>query len=218
VTVTGFHDATRTLQTIERWFIDPDHLLAIPTGKPSGWVVVDIDGDDGWDSLRDLERDYGSLPKTASVRTPRGYHFYFKWPGAEVRCSASQVAPHIDVRGDGGYVIVPPSRGYEPDDQVAPIALPAWLHGLMTAHAANGRKTPVAEWVALVRDGAAEGHRNDQLTRLVGHLLRRNVDVDLTAELAHLVNAYRFQPPLDPGEVDRTINSIAAAELRRRAR
>jgi Primase C terminal 1 (PriCT-1) len=65
--------------------------------------------------------------------------------------------------------------------------------------------------------GASEG-RNDKLTRFVGHLLRRYVDPELVLELAYLVNDHRFRPPLEHGEVDRLVDSVAGAELRRRNR
>ena len=69
----------------------------------------------------------------------------------------------------------------------------------------------------IVRDGLAEGERNDGLARLTGHLLRRYVDVDLVGELVTLVNG-RCRPPLDIEEVDQIVESIAAIELRRRER
>jgi primase-like protein len=64
-------------------------------------------------------------------------------------------------------------------------------------------------------DTPSEG-RNDKLTRLVGHLLRRYVDVEFVHALAHLVNEHRFRPPLNSSEVDRIVDSISAKELRRR--
>ena len=96
--------------------------------------------------------------------------------------------------------------------------LPTWLRERLTGtRCSNGRRTAPEEWVRLVREGAAEGQRNDSLARLVGHLLRRDVNVDLVAEVANLVNDYRFKPPLGREEVDRVVDSIAAAEMRRRA-
>jgi hypothetical protein len=71
-------------------------------------------------------------------------------------------------------------------------------------------------WLGVVGEGASEGQRNDSLARLVGHLLRRYVDVDLTAELAHLLNQERFRPPLPASEVDQILDSIAWREAQRR--
>jgi hypothetical protein len=68
----------------------------------------------------------------------------------------------------------------------------------------------------MLAEGVTQGKRNDSLARIVGHLLRGDIDVNLVAELAHLINAHRFKPSLPRPEVDKTIDSIAAAELRRR--
>jgi hypothetical protein len=72
----------------------------------------------------------------------------------------------------------------------------------------------VSEWVRIVRDGLSEGERNSGLARLVGHLLARDVDVRLVAELSHLVNQ-RCRPPLAGAEVDRIVGSIAGRQVRR---
>ena len=62
-TQNGFHDATCDPEQIRRWFEPgPELFLAIPTGKASGLVVVDVDGEDGMDSLHELERRHGHLP------------------------------------------------------------------------------------------------------------------------------------------------------------
>jgi hypothetical protein len=73
-------------------------------------------------------------------------------------------------------------------------------------------------WADLVAAGVGEGERNVTLTRLVGHLLARDVDARLVLELAHTVNASRFRPPLDAREVARTVESVAGRELRKRTR
>ena len=121
-----------------------------------------------------------------------------------------------------GYVLLPPSIGingrrYEPDER-APIApMPAWLLERLT-DTANGGHTaaPAAEWVPMVRNGLQAGERNNSITRLVGHMLRRYIDVDLAAELVHLVNQHHCNPPLSDAEVDRIVDSVAGRVLRRR--
>ncbi len=76
-------------------------------------------------------------------------------------------------------------------------------------------RTPTSAWVALVRDGLTDGERNNGLARLVGHLLAKDVDARVAAELAHVVNE-RCCPPLPGGEVDAIVRSIAGREVRRR--
>lgn len=219
----GLHDATRDpAQITALWSRCPDAGVAIRTGAASGLVVLDVDGDDGHDKLHDLEREHGELPITASVHTPRGgTHLYFQHPGRDVRNSAGRLGPALDVRADGGYVVAPPSRGpngrrYEPDEQAPVAPLPGWLSALLAPQQSPPRRSrePVGTWLRIVA-GVARGERNASLTRLVGHLLARDVDVRLVAELARLVDS-RNTPPLGGTEVDRIVESIAARELRRR--
>lgn len=219
----GFKDATVDADLIRRWFDRRRApMVAIPTGSRTRLVVVDCDGEEGTESLRQLEREHAPLPRTASTVTPRGGgHLYFAHPGDAVPSSVGKLGSGLDVRGDGGYVIVPPSlaangRRYEVDEQVSAAPIPAWLLGLLRRPATGkAQATPAGEWLRIVRDGLAEGERNDGLARLTGHLLRRYVDVDLTTELVMLVNK-RCGPPLAVREVERIVESIAARELRRR--
>jgi hypothetical protein len=222
----GFKDATVDVPRIEAWFTKdwPNGNLAVCTGRIAALVVVDVDGEEGSASLRRLEQEHAPLPRTASVVTPSGgEHFYFRHPGPEIRNSAGRLGPGLDVRGDGGYVLVPPSVGsngrrYEPDERSPAADLPAWLlNRLVSRHSAGSRPAPASEWVAIVRDGLAKGQRNHGIARIVGHLLARDVDVRLVQEIAHLV-ALRCRPPLEGAEVDRVVESIAGCELRRRKR
>ena len=124
---------------VEAWLAErPEANLGIVTGAVSGLVVLDVDrAHDGEASLRRLERRYGPLPETPVVRSGGGgFHFYFRHPGVEIRNRAG-LAPGIDLRGDGGLVVAPPSlhpsgrrylweRAHGPEDtELAP--LPDWL-------------------------------------------------------------------------------------------
>ena len=90
--------------------------VGILTGSASGNIfVLDVDigpGKDGDDSLRALQLAHGDLPETAEVRTGGGgLHLYFRAPPgvAVVRNSASKLGPGLDIRGEGGFVVAPPS-------------------------------------------------------------------------------------------------------------
>jgi hypothetical protein len=94
----------------------PDANIGIPTGKDNGFWVLEADtlkghNVDGIASLRRLEEKHGPLPKTLMAESPSGsLHYYFNWPkGVEIKNSASSIAPGIDVKGEGGMVIAPPS-------------------------------------------------------------------------------------------------------------
>jgi putative DNA primase/helicase len=105
----GFKVATKNPRQIQAWWCKwPNANIGIATGGISGIIVVDIDGSEALTRLRELESSYGSLPKTLTAKTARGWHLYFKHPHSElvIPCTARD---GIDIRGDGGYVVAPPS-------------------------------------------------------------------------------------------------------------
>ena len=138
-TVHGFKDATRDEAEIHQlWQQWPDSNIGGATGAASGRVVLDVDAPLGEESLEALEREHGELPMTPiSLTGGGGYHFVFRRPGHPVRSSNGKLGQGLDVKGDGGYVVLPPSRHRSgrcyawnaeahPDDVgVAP--LPKWI-------------------------------------------------------------------------------------------
>lgn len=226
----GVLDATCDAAQIRRWWdIRPDANIGIATGAPSGFFAVDVDpGKGGDETLAELEQKHGPLPASPVSHTGGGRHILFRQVEG-LRNSAGALGPGLDVRADGGYICAPPSihpngRAYAWDldyhfDDLPVAAAPAWLLELLEVKtkdsANNGARMPEF-WRALVRDGVEEGHRNDKLAKLAGHLLRRGVDPFVTLDLCRCWNAQRCRPPLDDAEVVRTVDSIAAAERRRR--
>jgi hypothetical protein len=133
LTYSGFWDATTDARRIKAWWGRWPHAnVGVPTGERSGLLVLDVDPRDrGPESLTALERTNGPLPETAKARTGGGgVHVFFRCPaGKAVRNSAGRLGPGLDVRGEGGYVVVPPSRtqsAYEWLDRPTPAA-PTWL-------------------------------------------------------------------------------------------
>jgi len=102
----GFKDASSDPATVKPWFVEhPDNNYGIATGEPSGIFVLDVDGYDGSNSLRNLTKEYGKLPITVKVATDNGQHYYFRHPGQPVQTNAGRIGPGLDIRGDGGYVV-----------------------------------------------------------------------------------------------------------------
>ncbi len=129
----GFKNATIQNGIIRSWWSKwPDAAIGMPTGAPTGTFVVDLDireGSNGEASLAALERRHDPLPVTYRVRTPSGgEHIYFSMPdGVDVRCSSGKIGHGIDIRANGGYVIVPPSRLSDEDDKT--VGCYEWTEG-----------------------------------------------------------------------------------------
>jgi hypothetical protein len=92
------------------WERCPNTNIGIRTGKAAGVVVLDIDGEAGEATLKTLIERYGPLPETLIAITGRGRHLYFKVPAEPIRNGVACLGPGVDIRGDGGYVVAPPSR------------------------------------------------------------------------------------------------------------
>lgn len=215
----GIASADAVRHWFERW---PDANVGLVTGGLSGLVVLDVDiSHGGADSLAALEREHGALPITLEAVTGGGgRHIYFRHPGAPVMNRVA-LRPGIDLRGDGGCVVAPPSvhssgRRYtwaarRSLDEVGMAPLPHWLRE--TAGSTH-KGHSLVHWRSLVREGVEEGQRNASLASLSGHLLQRDVDPEVVLELLLAWNRVRCRPPLDDAEVARVINSIVRLHQR----
>ena len=96
-----------------RWAKTSQANIGVATGSRSGVWVLDIDPQHGGTAaLADLEADHGPLPATVTASTPSGgWHLYWRWntEGPEIRNSAGRIGPGLDVRGEGGSIVTPPS-------------------------------------------------------------------------------------------------------------
>ncbi len=186
----GWKDATTDPATIrDQWRSNTRHLLGVPT---AGFVVIDLDVRpdrsppiDGLASWRDLGGDDPRNGGLAVVRTPTGgLHLWFDPVGEPVRNSAGKLGPGVDVRGDGGYVIVPPSRTEHGSYRWLSLPpclppLPGWLRSALTSpHKAHSLRPPLPSATTLSAGAeralraevgrvamAREGTRNDSLNR-----------------------------------------------------
>lgn len=214
-----------TDEDVEHWFARwPDANVGVVTGAVSGLLVLDVDAGHGGDaSLAGLEREHAPLESTVECLTGGGgRHLYFLHFGEAVPNRAGFLAG-LDLRGDGGVVVAPPSihpngrpyRWREGRDPLAlaPAPMPSWLRRIVPGPAARPGH-PLSHWRALVRDGVGEGARNATVASLAGHLLRHEVDPDVVLELLRAWNRQRCRPPLPDDEVAATVASIVRAHSR----
>lgn len=144
LTYNGFWEATTDPCRIKAWWRRwPSANIGITTGKKSGLLVLDVDPRGGGpESLAVLEGQSGTVPHTARSRTGGGgVHVFFRYPPREeVRNSAGWLGPGLDVRGEGGYVVVPPSKTQRPYEWIdkSPLAEAMWLLKCLSE---NGEKT-----------------------------------------------------------------------------
>lgn len=214
-----FQQRATTPDEIGHWFRHwPDANVGIVTGRVSGLVVVDVDRRHGGvESVAAAEADFGALPVTVEAATGGGgRHLYFAHPGGTV---ANRVAmrPGIDLRGDGGCVVAPPSvhpsgaryawvAGRAPGEcALAPP--PVHFFGPLAAGRPVGHSR--LHWRRLIRDGVGEGARNATIASLAGHLLWRDVDLGVVLELMLAWNRTHCRPPLADDEVVQVVQSIA---------
>lgn len=200
--------ATSDLETLRRWLrFKPELNLGLATGRASGLIALDIDvKNNGDESLGRLIREYGELPYTVlSLTGGGGWHYLFRDPSGVARNSAGTIADGIDVRGEGGLIVLPPSRhssgrpytwdaGAHPED-TEPALAPTWLLELIerTGKRRGAPPIPAGQIPA--------GQRNNSLLRIAGAM--RRVGASEQAILSALVveNAERCEPPLDAEEV-----------------
>jgi hypothetical protein len=227
ITARGFKDATTNLSQISAWWSTyPDANLGLRTGADSGFWVLDADGEEGLAAVHDLEREHGPLPRTPTVRTGGGgRHFFFRWPeGQPVKNAVKLSGLPIDVRGEGGYVVAPPSMHRSglrylwevSPDEVKPAEAPSWLLDLVRTKRAPAQP---CVWEVALRGGndlhsapgVAEGERHNRALELIGSHLGRGEDPVEVERLA-LGWARRCEPPMPEDEVQQIVMDLADKE------
>src|SRR5207244_5337053 len=131
----GLKDASSDGEKIRAWWTRwPAANIGHPTGQR---IVLDVDGAEGEQALAALEKQHAPLPATAAARTGKGRHLFFLPNGKTIRNSAGTLGPGLDIRGEGGYVILPPSVhesgvSYHWLIKAKPAPLPGWLAVLLS--------------------------------------------------------------------------------------
>jgi hypothetical protein len=200
-TKNGLKDATTDPDQISRWW-EMWPQANIGAVVPDGYVVVDVDTADLATVVAADE-----LPHTATSKTGRGWHHFYR-THVPVRPKVA-VRPHVDLRGPGSYVVVPPSLhvsgvSYE---WVTPLEdgfadAPAWLieAGRSSCPTPDGRDEP---------DAIPQGKRNAALTSLAGTMRQRAMTVSEIEVALLAVNSGRCHPSLPDDEVRAIASSMS---------
>lgn len=230
----GLNDASEDVAVIRRWWTKwPRANIGVPTGERTGLVVLDVDGTRGEESLAELERRHGPLPQTAEAQTGSGgRHLLFAHPfSCKVPNSTEKIAPKLDVRGDGGYIVVAPSvnavgpyRWTRHPDIFGVVEMPKRLLEEMIRTPAKmlASKSPARSAGDVLRaaadrytakaHGVSEGKRNAAAFNLSGHLAAFETESGerlSEPEILRLVGGWnmRNSPPLDDGEISGVVHS-----------
>lgn len=200
------------------WDTQPDANIGLMAGRESGLVVLDVDPAHGGEaSLRALAALHGELPATPVSKTGGGgKHYLLAHPGVDIRNSAGRLGPGLDIRGDGGYIVAPPSvhpsgarytwdAAYLPSKtELAP--MPEWMIQLLIAPEPAQREKPQGEAVYV------SGGRNTALTSLAGTMRRRGMGETAILNALLAENDTRCFPPLEAPEVETIAFSVARYE------
>lgn len=194
-TQNGFKDATKNIEQISAMFeLHGDALIGVPTGSASKLLVIDIDpGGKDW-----YLENFARLSPSRIHHTPRGYHLVYRMPAMDIRGSVGQLAPGVDVRGNGGYAIWWAAHGYESIGDLEDLAEPPqWL--LDALHQAKSN-LPNS-----LGDGddhlVTEGRRNDYLSREAFRLRKQRLLNPQIIDILAALNVARCAPPLPDDEV-----------------
>ncbi len=224
-TKNGLKAASTNLNVINGWWKRcPDANIAIATGQESGFVVLVVDPrHGGQDSLELLINQYGPLPNTIEAITGGGgRHILFKNPG-QVK-NRTNILPGLDVRGEGGYIVVSPSlhacgKRYEWELSSRPLEvplsdMPEWLLRLIVEPVQDKpARKPDDYWVKIIQ-GVGEGERNMSAASLAGYLLGHGIAAPIAYELMLLWNE-RNDPPESIEVIETTFHSILKRDLKR---
>lgn len=212
----GFKDATTDAAQVKAWWQQwPNANIGIATGKRSGGIfVIDLDidedkGIDGYHTLEDWQRENGKFPETWTAITGRGgYHLYFH-SNSEIKNRAG-IIDGVDVRGDGGYVVAPPSvhsNGnryeweYDPEEFDLAEANNNVKYFLDTGINSSGERFSMPDIVNA-------GERNDMIFRFACMMQAKGASDEAVFAATMAENNTKCNPPMNEKEVRVIVNSV----------
>ena len=214
--------ATTKKKQLRYWFLQkfPNSNIGVLTGKTAGVWVLDVDRKTGgYESLNELEKQYGPLPMTYRVRTgDGGEHYYFKHLyDYKINCSVGLIAHGLDVRGDGGYAIGPGSNHISGNyyswihgpEGIEIVPAPDWLLELIKASQKKSKKTSSTQaGFDATFQQILNGIRNNTLFKMFAcHLRDKEISKSRVEFICQALNTYSCKEPLEDREVLEAVKS-----------
>lgn len=210
-----YADRLPTPDEVKAWWKQwPNANIALITGRVSGLVAVDVDVDRGGRPEPVYERNRtGVVSKTGGG----GFHLLYRYPPKAERVYNRVGKDGIDIRGDGGYVIVPPSvhpngTNYEWTAQGELGECPTFV----LEHPDKDGEQQDQKWLTELLSGEARGGRNDACARLAGYFASKEMAREVALTLVLQWNTLNT-PPLPIPEIERTVESVYKGAFRRQA-
>lgn len=213
----GCKDAKKNVGAIKAWWNrHPEANIGIATGSISNLIVIDEDVDDdrdinGYHSIEAWQKDNGRLPETVRSITGRGgYHSFYQYSGADIK-NRTGLLDGVDVRGEGGYIIAPPSihpNGTEyvwecPPGETPLAEVNETVRKLLAVGVAPKSNKQRFELPATI----TSGNRNETLYRFACSLQSQGLTDTAIRAAVDAENEARCTPPLDATEIDLLVSS-----------
>lgn len=217
VTLNGYKSATTDKEQIEAWWNRcPAYNIGIATGSSSGGlIVIDLDVDEnkginGYETLKEWQREHGNLPETWQSITGRGgYHLFYK----STATNKNRVGLYdgVDIRAEGGYIVAPPSihpNGHRYEWEQGPgdceiASTEDRVINFLLGPVPENRKKQSFETPNIIPEGA----RNSTLYKLACSMRARGDAEEAIRAAVEATNNSRCIPPLNVRELNTLINS-----------
>jgi hypothetical protein len=173
----GVYKATTDANTIRVWWTNRSHLIALPMGEKTGVWAVDVDTpedhEDGATAWNDITSQHAPIKTREHRSATDGPHLLFTWDASQpVGCSSGDLPVGIEVKGQGGYIVAPPSRrkgrAYIVYNDIDSTAAPRWLlHLILKGRSASLEIGDAPSTITVDLDELAESMRfvpNDDLS------------------------------------------------------
>lgn len=209
--------ATSDERTIQRWYSTLERADNVGVLTGAKFFVLDIDKKhDGYASLDDLTREYGTLPDTLQqISGGGGRHYFFAIPDGEVIRSC-KIRPGVEIKGYHGFLVLEPSvhpdtgeryvfDGADEIEHQPILPAPEWLLKIIRQGGEHRKSGKAAEVIPSV---ITKGTQHDTLVSLAGSMRARGCNAEEIFAALQVTNAGRCEEPGAEENVRRIADSF----------